>query len=332
MFVGSLWEYAWQKMHRNLSKNNSSKFHDSVFQELIATLNKAQREISCKFFYDKIGSDLFEQITNLDEYYLTRSEISILNENINEISRSIRQDSVLIELGSGSSKKIRILLENIRNLRAYIPVDISDQYISESLKLLKQDYPYLNIIPLIADYTKPFNLPDLKFEHKDFIVYYPGSTIGNFDPDQAVTFLGRIANLCGKDSSLLIGIDLKKDIRTLELAYNDKSGITAKFNLNILQNINNTFSSNFNLEKWKHIAFYNEDEGRIEMHLQSLKDQHVSINGSRIRFRKDETIHTENSYKYHINEFKALIKNFYNLRNFWTDRNNYFALLHFTAI
>ena len=133
MFVGSLWEYAWQNMHRNLSKNNSSKFHDSVFQELIATLNKAQREISCKFFYDKIGSDLFEQITNLDEYYLTRSEISILNENINEISRSIRQDSVLIELGSGSSKKIRLLLENIRNLRAYIPVDISDQYISENL-------------------------------------------------------------------------------------------------------------------------------------------------------------------------------------------------------
>ena len=302
-----------------------------MINEIIRSLRKSPKEISCKYFYDEYGSELFEQISDLKEYYLTRTEISILKSNIEDISEIIGENSLILELGSGSSRKIRILLDNLKSIAAYIPVDISRDFLLNSVKQLSEEYTGLNIVPLVADYTQRFDIPDLDIDWSKIVAYYPGSTIGNFDPEQAVKFLKNMYDLCGPGSGLLIGIDLKKDRAILEKAYNDNKGITAKFNLNILQNMNTTFGSDFETEKWKHVAFYNEELGRIEMHLQSLEDQTVRLNGTSILFEKDERIHTENSYKYSVEEFGGLIQDFYGLKKIWSDQNKKFAVCYFKA-
>ncbi len=304
---------------------------DHVLQEIIQSLSKSQKELSCKFFYDEYGSKLFEQISELDEYYLTRTEISILNNNINEISDTVGEEALILELGSGSSRKIRILLDNFKSIAAYIPVDISREFLLESAEKLSGDYKDLKIVPIVADYTRPFTIPEFNIPYSRLVVYYPGSTIGNFTKKQARSFLKQIAGLCGKNSGLLIGIDLKKESEVLERAYNDGKGVTAEFNLNILKNMNSSFGTNFEINKWKHIAFYNEEHGRVEMHLQSLEEQSVRVNGTSISFKKDETIHTENSYKYSIDEFKEMIASFYSLENIWSDPENKFAVCYFEA-
>ena len=303
----------------------------AMIKEIVQSLSKAQKELSCKFFYDEYGSSLFEQISELEEYYLTRTEISILNNNIKDISDAVGEDALILELGSGSSRKIRILLDNFKSVAAYIPVDISRHFLLKSSNQLSGDYSNLKIIPIVADYTRPFTLPELEISFSKIVAYYPGSTIGNFTREQAGNFLKNISDLCGKNSGLLIGIDLKKESQILESAYNDCKGITAKFNLNILKNMNSTFGTNFEINKWKHIAFYNEEHGRIEMHLQSLEDQSVRLNGTSIAFKKDETIHTENSYKYSIEEFEEMIKDFYRLIEVWSDSDNKFAVCYFEA-
>jgi len=303
----------------------------AMIKEIVQSLSKAQKELSCKFFYDEYGSSLFEQISELEEYYLTRTEISILNNNIKDISDAVGEDALILELGSGSSRKIRILLDNFKSVAAYIPVDISQDFLLKSSNQLSEDYSDLKIIPIVADYTRPFTLPELEISFSKIVAYYPGSTIGNFTREQAGNFLKNISDLCGKNSGLLIGIDLKKESQILERAYNDCRGITAKFNLNILKNMNSTFGTNFEINKWKHIAFYNEEHGRIEMHLQSLEDQSVRLNGTSIAFKKDETIHTENSYKYSIEEFEEMIKDFYRLIEVWSDSDNKFAVCYFEA-
>ena len=302
-----------------------------MIKEIVQSLSKAQKELSCKFFYDEYGSSLFEQISELEEYYLTRTEISILNNNIKDISDAVGEDALILELGSGSSRKIRILLDNFKSVAAYIPVDISQDFLLKSSNQLSEDYSDLKIIPIVADYTRPFTLPELKISFSKIVAYYPGSTIGNFTREQAGNFLKNISNLCGKNSGLLIGIDLKKESQILERAYNDCRGITAKFNHNIFNNMNNTFGTNFEINKWKHIAFYNEEHGRIEMHLQSLEDQSVRLNGTSIAFKKVETIHTENSYKYSIEEFEEMIKDFYRLIEVWSDSDNRFAVCYLEA-
>ena len=331
MLVGSLWELDLQKMYNSSENTNPSTNQESILDEVISALSKNQKELPCKYFYDNYGSDLFDQITELEEYYLTRSEISILNENIDVISRTISSNAVLIELGSGSSKKIRIILDHLESPEAYIPVEISEEYLLNSIEKLKFEYPSLNISPVIADYTRPFELPKLYSNHSNKVVYYPGSTIGNFNPETAASFLKRISELCGAGSSLLIGVDLKKDIETIEKAYNDEKGITKEFNLNILKNLNEILGSDFNISKWDHNAFYNVELGRIEMHLVSTDNQKVNINGTSINFSKGETIHTENSYKFTVDEFEALISSFYNLKRVWKDVDNNFALCYFKA-
>lgn len=305
-------------------------YDQSILQEVIDSLEKSQKQLPCKLFYDKYGCYLFDRISDLDEYYITRTEISILKENIDRISECIGRESVLIELGSGNSKKIRIILDNIPTPSAYIPVDISEEYIRGS-EMLGEDYPNLRIIPLLADYTLPFKLPELDFDHERITVYYPGSTIGNFNPGKAQQFLKRISRICGTGSGLLIGFDLKKDVEILERAYNDESGITADFNLNILRNVNNTLGADFDLGKWSHLAFYNNELGRIEMHLKSLEDQRVMLNGKEIEFSKDETIHTESSYKYSIDEFCSVVEDFYSVNRYWTDSDNKFCILYLKA-
>lgn len=320
-------------MKTNLAKEKyyTTEQH-SIIEEVVGSLNLPQKQLSCKFFYDEKGSDLFEDIVAQDEYYLGRTEISIMNENIEEISRIIGEKSIVIEPGSGSGNKIRILLDKLIAPAAYVPIDISESYVKESANKLSNNYPSIRILPIIADYTNVFKLPDFNFDYEKLLVYYPGSTVGNFRPEEAKDFLAKIAHLCGKNNYLLIGVDLVKDKSILENAYNDKNGVTAEFNLNILTNLNNLVDSDFDTEKWAHRAFFNEKESRIEMHLESLEKQLVNIDGYTVTFDKGETIHTENSYKYRVGDFCDLLSDYYSLKKHWTDADSRFAVFLFESI
>jgi len=299
---------------------------EDLLKEVIDGLSQPQKMLPSKLFYDEKGSRLFEMICELDEYYPTRTEIKILSENINGITSLIGNKCVLVELGSGSSLKTRLLLDHLDDLAAYVPVDISSEHLIKSTGLLKDEYPGLNIYPLSADYTRWFSLPGIKEEYNSIDAFYPGSTIGNFTPEEAKEFLKRIAKICGKRSGLLIGVDLQKDEDILNRAYNDREGITAEFNLNILSHINNQLGANFDLSKFKHYAFYNKKEGRIEMHLISLARQVVKLNGSIISLGNYETILTEYSYKYTLESFAELVKDIYEVEKVWVDENKLFSV------
>jgi dimethylhistidine N-methyltransferase len=252
--------------------------------------------------------------------------MKIMEDNIEEIGSLLGEGTVLVELGSGSSKKIRLLLENIPGLAAYIPIDISKEHLLHSTEILSGDYPELEIIPFVADYTKDFILPEINKPYDHICAYYPGSTIGNFKPGEAKEFLGRISKLIGKNGGLIIGVDLKKDKEILEKAYNDSKGITAQFNLNILDHINNETGAKFETDKFEHLAFYNDEEGRIEMHLLSKEAQDIKLNGSVIELKKNEDIITEYSYKYTVKEFSELVSDHFEVRNVWTDSKELFSI------
>lgn len=295
-------------------------------EEIMEGLRQPQKMIPSKFFYDERGSELFEKITGLDEYYPTRTEKKILKKNIDAITDRIGSDSVLVELGSGSSTKTRLLLDHLPDLAAYVPVDISQDYLLETVRSLKQEYPDLIIKPVCADYTKPFGIPDIGRPFDYYVLFYPGSTIGNFRPERAQQFLETISRLLVPGGGLLIGVDLKKDPSLLEAAYNDTEGVTAEFNKNMLSRLNRELDADFDIEQFKHRAFYNEAEGRIEMHLVSLCDQSARLNGEIVRFEKGETIHTENSYKYSLDEFAALVSDWFEVEKVWTDEEGLFSL------
>ena len=299
---------------------------EDILEEVIEGLSKKQKQLPSKLFYDEKGSALFDQICDLEEYYPTRTEIKIMQDNILEMSSLLGEGTLLIELGSGSSLKIRLLLDNIPGLAGYIPIDISTEHLINSSQILKDDYPNLDIFPLAADYTKDFELPDIDktFDHK--AVYYPGSTIGNFEPAYAKDFLKRIAKICGDNGGFIIGVDLRKDADTLEAAYNDKKGITAAFNLNILQRLNEELYADFDLNMFKHFAFFNDKESRIEMHLISQINQEVHLGGSTISFEMGESILTEYSYKYTLQSFAKLASDYFNVKKVWTDKNNLFSI------
>ena len=299
---------------------------EEILSEVTEGLSLNPKRLPCKLFYDEKGSALFDKICSLVEYYPTRTELKIMEDNIEEMSSLLGEGTLLIELGSGSSIKIRLLLDNIPGLAGYVPVDISSEHLIQSAGDLKKLYPNLDIFPLAADYTKDFELPriDKFYDHK--AVYYPGSTIGNFTPSKAKSFLERIATICGKNGGVIIGVDLKKDKKILEDAYNDKDGITAAFNLNILEHINNELNSEFDLNKFKHLAFFNDKESRIEMHLVSKEKQEVSINDSTISFEKDESILTEYSYKYTLESFAELVSDYFDVRKVWVDKNQLFSI------
>jgi dimethylhistidine N-methyltransferase len=303
-------------------KNNEIK---GMLKEVVMNLNRIQKELPSKYFYDKRGSDLFEQICSLEEYYLTDAEISIMKNNIRDISEAIGTGIELIELGSGSSTKTRLLLDHLENIETYFPVDISGEFLDESIRQLRSEYPGLQIIPIIADYTQNFQLPvESSGERK--VVYFPGSTIGNFTPEKARNFLAEISEITGTNGGLLVGVDLKKDRNILEAAYNDANGITAEFNKNILIRLNRELGADFDTDHFVHKAFYNENEGRIEMHLVSLAEQEVRIDGRRFTFQKGETIHTENSYKYSLEEFENLASGLFDVTHVWTDDSNLFSV------
>ena len=302
--------------------------------EVLTGLRLSQKRIPPKFFYDQRGSQLFEQICELDEYYPTRTEISILERNSAEIAALLGDDAVLIEYGSGNSRKIRILLDAVRGHGVYTAVDISKDHLIRSAIELSKAYPELDVIAVCADYSKQFSLPpDATLSGKPGTAFFPGSTIGNFDPAEALAFLTNTAATVGSGGSMLLGVDLKKDTQILNAAYNDSQGVTAEFNLNVLARINRELDADFDLSAFAHRAFYNQHHGRIEMHLESLADHSVKLDGTAISFSKGETIHTENSYKYSIDEARTLAARAgFHPAQIWTDSNNLFGVFYLTVV
>ena len=306
---------------------NQVTLHSSkMLREVLQGLEKEQKQLPSKYFYDERGSHLFEEITELDEYYLTRTEIDIMQSNMPDIIHTVGNDVVLMELGSGSSRKTRLLLDHLSCITAYIPVEISEQFLESVVQNLATGYPDLTVKPISTDYTQPFELPEINQQYSQLVVFYPGSTIGNFHPPEAKQFLNTVANLMEPNDAMLVGVDLKKDTDVLETAYNDQNGITAAFNKNILHHINRKLDGNFDSDNFKHHAFFNADEGRIEMHLIAQKDHTITVADEDFSFLKGESIHTENSYKYSVKEFKELVTPWFTVNEVWTDPNNYFSL------
>ena len=295
--------------------------------DVIAGLTAMPKRLPPKYFYDSAGSELFERITTLPEYYPTRCELGILREHAGDIAAFIPQGAALIEFGSGASTKTRIVLDAAKDVAAYVPVDISADFLEGQVAALRREHPGVAMLPVAADFSQPFELP-LATKGMPRVGFFPGSTIGNLEPHEAGAFLRRAAETLGHGAVFIVGVDLVKDQRVLQKAYNDKQGVTAKFNLNLLARINRELGANFDLSRFEHHAFYNREKSRIEMHLASLKRQKVRVRGETIDFRAGETIHTENSYKYSIESFGALARGCggWTTLSVWTDRDSFFSV------
>lgn len=304
----------------------------TMLDDIVAGLNKSQKTLPSKYFYDKKGSKLFEKICDLDEYYLTRTELTIMKNNIEEISQVIGNNVRLIELGSGSSMKTRLILDHVENIDSYIPVDISEDFLIDMVKDLKSEYPDLKIQPVGADYTEPFSISGNDKNGSRKIAYYPGSTIGNFTRKNAEKFIELISQLLGEEGGLLIGFDLVKDRQMLIDAYDDPKGVTAEFNKNILVRINKELGANFDPETFEHLALFDEDNSRIEMHLLSKTEQKVRIAGREFFFEQGETIHTENSHKYTLESFRELTRSYFEHVVSWVDEEDEFCIQYLTNV
>lgn len=301
-------------------------------REILAGMRLVPKRIQSKYFYNEKGSALFDAICELPEYYPTRTESSIMEAHAREMIEVIGSDSILVELGSGSSTKTRLLLDQSHSLAAYVPVDISADHLENSAERLRLEYPDLLIESVAADYTRSFLLPDSVPQKKRRVVYFPGSTFGNFYPAEGALFLSQIRDFVGSKGGLLIGLDWRKDRERLEAAYNDSQGVTAAFNLNILANVNQLTGADFDEGGFKHFACFDEDEGRIEMHLVSKTDQLVRIANESFRIEQDEAILTEVSYKHRPEDFLELAaKSGFTLRKTWTDAENLFGVLYLAA-
>ena len=299
--------------------------------DVLAGLTSHPKRLPPKYFYDAEGSRLFERITELPEYYPTRCEIKILRDHAADIAQLIPQGAALIEFGSGSSKKARIVLGAAANrLSAYVPVDICRSMIEQEAAELRPDFPQVKVLPVCADITQVFPLPAEAKSAPVRVGFFPGSTIGNFEPHEAAAFLRNAAKILGRNARLIVGVDLIKPAEVLHAAYNDKQRVTAKFNLNLLTRINRELGGNFKLACFEHHAFYNRERHRIEMHLASLKRQKVKVAGDTIDFRAGETIHTENSYKYSVESLAALARGAgWRPLKAWTDARKYFSIQAF---
>jgi dimethylhistidine N-methyltransferase len=301
-------------------------------EEVLRGLRSPQKELPCKLLYDEIGAELFERITEVDEYYPTRAERRIMRAAGAEIAHQAGPDCLLIEFGSGSSLKTRILLDHLERPAGYIPIDISREQLRDSANALAEAYPGLPVLPVCADYTATLRLPAELPPARRRLAYYPGSTIGNFVPEDARRFLRKMADVCGPDSGLIIGVDLKKDPLTLHRAYNDALGVTSAFNLNILSRLNREFNADFAVDQFRHYAFYNPVFDRVEMHLVSLVDQDVHLSHVRIHFKRGESIWTEASYKYNPTDFATLARSAgWSVEQIWTDDRGLFSVQYLSA-
>lgn len=302
---------------------------DAFRRDVLAGLSRSPKRLPSKYFYDRRGCALFDRICELDEYYLTRTELAIMRCYADEMSRQIGPGCTLVEYGSGSSIKTRILLDRLRNLAAYVPVDIAREHLLKTAHRLAEAYPRLPIRPVCADFTSPFALPAEVPPENRRVIYFPGSTIGNLEVADAVRLLQSMTLVAGPHGGLLIGIDLKKSPDRLEAAYNDKQGVTAAFNLNLIQRVNRELEGTFQLDRFHHHAPYNARDGRIEMHLVSHEDQAVSVGPRRFEFAAGESICTEYSHKYSVDEFSQLAaRGGWSLHRTWTDAENLFAVLY----
>jgi len=295
-------------------------------RDVVAGLTALRKTLRPKYFYDEEGSCLFEEITQLREYYPTRTEIGILQDKGKEIAQLIPGGGALVEFGAGSSVKIRVVLDALDKLAVYVPVDISADFLSGQAEALQEDFPKLKVRPVAADFTKPFELPP-EARNRPRIGFFPGSTIGNFDPPEAESFLRHAGRILGPGAQMIVGVDLVKSRDVLRAAYNDSEGVTAAFNLNLLRRINRELGGNFDLDNFEHRAVFNEDKSRIEMHLVSRGHQRVSVCGKKVEFSAGETIHTECSYKYTIGSFGDLAARAGWARvESWTDKRDYFSV------
>jgi dimethylhistidine N-methyltransferase len=304
---------------------------DQFTADVLAGLSATPKRLPPKYFYDAEGSALFERITELPEYYPTRCEMKILCDHAAAIAALVPEGAALIEFGSGSSKKARILLGAAApKLAAYVPVDICREMIEQEAAELRPDFPRLKVLPVTADITQMFPLPPAAKAAAVRVGFFPGSTIGNFEPHEAAGFLRHAGKILGTSARLIVGVDLIKPAKVLNAAYNDAEGVTAKFNLNLLTRINRELGGTFTPDTFEHRAFYNRERHRIEMHLASLKRQNVKVAGETIDFGAGETIHTENSYKYSVESLGALARGAgWRTLAAWVDKRKYFSIQAF---
>lgn len=294
--------------------------------DLLAALGQRPRSISPKYFYDAEGSALFDAICDLPEYYPTRTELGILRRHVPEMAECIGPHAEIVEFGAGSLQKVRLLLDALDQPAAYVPMDISGEHLFSAAQTLQRDYPRLHITPLVADYTRAFQLPALRRKGGRRVGFFPGSTLGNFSPTQALDFLRMAAGKL-QGGGLLLGVDLIKSPAVLHAAYNDAAGVTAAFNLNLLARANRELGTRFDLNQFAHSAFYNAPLHRIEMHLMSLSRQSVALAGQTFEFASGETLHTENSYKFTVDSLRALARQAgFTPGPVWTDPDHLFSL------
>jgi L-histidine N-alpha-methyltransferase len=298
----------------------------SFLLDVVEGLSAEQKTLKAKYLYDAAGSALFEQITELPEYYPTRTELAILQERADEIVQHIPTWAAFVEFGSGSSTKTRTLLRAATKLAAYVPVDISATFLAQEAKRLKEEFPALAVLPVAADFTQEFDLPR-PTRKRPRAGYFSGSTIGNFERDEAAAFLRHAGRILGPGAAMIVGVDRVKDAGVLHAAYNDAAGVTAAFNLNLLARINREIGPTFDLQTFRHEAVYNQRDGRIEMYLISRRAQEVTLLGRRYRFAAGEAIHTENSYKYSLGQFQDLARSAEWLpQRVWTDAERLFSV------
>jgi dimethylhistidine N-methyltransferase len=305
---------------------------DDFLGEVLHGLSQPRKTLPCKFFYDERGSQLFDAICELPEYYPTRTELSIMQAHVAEMAQCLGNSCMVVEFGSGSGIKTRVLLDHLSQPVAYIPVDISRECLRNSAAMLQARYALLRVLPVCADYTQFFTLPEVEIPFARSAAYFPGSTIGNFTVGEAREFLCRVAELCGPGGGLLIGVDLKKETRILEAAYNDAQGVTAAFNLNVLRRINQELGGDVQLDQFEHRAVYNKSEGRIEMHLVSVCEQTLRVDNRDFHFRTGETILTEYSHKYSLDDFARLASlSGWTVQQVWTDEEQMFSVQYLTV-
>lgn len=296
-----------------------------LLEEVLKDLGLPQKTLPSKLFYDAVGAALFERICELQEYYPTRTETSILEDHLGEISSFLGRGCRLIELGSGSGRKTRLLLDSVRPC-LYVPIDISCKQLINLERSLLQEYPWLSVASVNSDYMRQFDIP-MHSEDVVSSIFFPGTTIGNLDAEAASSLMYRLSRNLGRGAKFVIGVDLKKSKAVLDAAYNDALGVTAQFNINILQHVNNIFASNFRLDQFAHLAYYSEERGQIEMHLESTVSQRVDLMSSIVEFRKGETILTEISRKFTVEEFQSFaIQNGWKPIHAWTDSDGLFSI------
>jgi L-histidine Nalpha-methyltransferase len=301
--------------------------------EVLDRLSKSPRQLPYKFFYDQRGAQLFQEICDLPEYYITRTEIEILRLHGADMAKALGPQVELIGLGTGAGTKTRILLEELHNPAVYVPIDISKEQLEKSSARFREMFPTLQVLPVCVDYLEPFELPLPRRLSSQSVIYFPGSTIGNFEPETASEFLARLVDLAGDGGGLLIGVDLQKDRDVLERAYNDAAGVTAQFNKNLLVRINRELEADFDLNRWQHHAIYSPSEGRIEIYLISDNEQTVHIGAREFQFRAGEEILTEYSYKHTIAGFIELARQAgFHFEQVWTDDARWFGVFYFTVL